>query len=382
MGLTLTDDQILDITGHLWCDEFVWAIEKFAPDDWHCVYWNRDAANTGETYNLGTSEAAALAIVQQHAESESDEIDNVERTDDGLTVWAQDEVYARIKRAEFAEPDDGTRKRLGTLIAPLKTWDLQGLAAALATLPAWLVEPHNFYPIWFDGHIPWQEPSRGEWLPPLSSDHYSLTTAERRALLSQVLLPMWATPNSLAKILQQLLVEHAPGRRPMLAQCQEGLAQALGLASWQVLVARFRSFISPQVAQQFVNDDCVPQVRIWRGPIDMLASVYDYAVERKRSGASPLCVQAKWLDGYRMALTYRCISRADLLREVSAIAGRHPAEFDDPSEMHTLAERRWDAAEQACRVRNEEWSDHGYSGDIIEPDDEAVSTAQAELNGL
>lgn len=382
VDLSLTEDQIFDITGHLWSDAFLDTIDRVAPD-WHCVLWNRDAATTGEIYTLGESEAAALAIVQECAALESHDIDPIERTDDELTVWAEgDEPYARIKRVKFVEPDPRTRQRLATLVTPLRTMDDQGLLDALATLPAWRVERDNSSCAYFDDLIPLEKPRQGEWLPPLSCDLHDLTQDERRALLTQNLLPMWVTPNSLVKLLQHLLAEHAPAQRPTLAQCQEGLASALGLPSWQVLVARFRACATPQIAVQRVNDDSVPQIRMWRGQVEMLASVYDYAVRRKLAGAAPVYVQARWLLEYRMSLTYRLVSRADLLNEVRATAGVHPKEFAEFSPEQRRAEAHWDAIEEACLVKAEEWEDAGYPDDVLCPHPDAVRAAQAALADL
>ncbi|MFP3637432.1 hypothetical protein [Paraburkholderia sp. SIMBA_054] len=385
LNISLTNDQALDITGHLWSDSFVSAVEKPDADEWHCVLWNRDAAATGEPYNLAATEAAALASVQVHADAESHEIDKVERTEVGLTVWTGDEVYARIEPVDFEDPEPDTRRRMATLVTSLKTWDHQGLERALATLPSWRVETYNESPV-CDDDAPitsLRGPRRGEWLPPLSYNQYDLTAEERRAALEQVLLPMWVTPNSLAKLLQQLLAGHESAREaPPLAACQDGLARVLGIASWQTLVSRFRSHITPQVAMQCVIDDTVPPLRFWRGPVDMLASVYDDAVQRKRSGLSPLHVQGGlWLDEYRMALICRSVSRSELKREVATVAGVHPDQFDNPDERN-MARKRWLTAELECRVRAEEWSDSGDSLDILWPAADAIKAAQKELEGV
>lgn len=385
LNISLTNDRALDITGHLWSDAFTRAVEKPDAGDWHCILWNRDAAATGEPYNLAATEAAALASVQEHADAESHDLDEIERTHDGLTVWAGDEVYARIEPIDFEDPEPDTRRRIATLVTPLRTWDQLGLERALGTLPAWRVETYNSFPV-CDDHRPITDlrgPRRGEWLPPLSYNQYDLTMDERRAGLEQNLLPMWVTPNSLARLMQQLLARHESARRaPPLAACQEGLARVLGIGSWQLLVSRFRSHISPQVAMQSMIDDTVPPIRIWRGPVDMLASVYDDAVQRKRSGLSPLHVQGGSFDDYRMALIYRLVSRDDLLRQVATVAGVHPDRFELGTDESNMARQRWLTAELECRVRAEEWFEPGYSHDILWPRADAIEAAHKELEGV
>jgi hypothetical protein len=363
-GIRLTEDDALDVTGHLLCDDMMDVAEK-DPPDWHCILWNRDEAATGEVYSLCRSAPVALAAIKNHAADEQHDLDDeVEVEGPVLNVYSNGKLYARIRRPEWVAPSPTTYRRMATLVSPMRIWEEQRLREALSTLPAWQVEQYNRYRTWFPDRQDVER--RGEWLPRLSANE----TAD--APLEQNLLPLWPTPNAMAATLHQQLSERAAGRLK-LAHCQEGLATILGVGSWQVLLARFRAYSFPQVTMQTLADeDAEPGIRFYKGPVELLAWTYDLALQRKATGASPLYVQVQWLNSFRLALTHQLQSRADLHQAVSA-------KCTVPSELSGEESVRWDAVTRGVSEEAQEWRDYGFGLDELGASDEDTEFARQEL---
>lgn len=371
--ILLTEAEALDLTGHILCDEMV-EVMRYDPPDWHCIFWNYEVSNYFEIYSLCRSGAAALAAVTNHAEDEGHNI--VVKIDvDGtsLIVNCGGELYARICRPEWIEPNPTTHRRLATLVSPLKIWEEQRLIEALSTLPAWQVEQHHTGFIWSMNKP--NKPRTGQWLPALSFNGVP------GAALEQNLLPMWPTPNAMAATLHQLLSERTQ-ERLKLAHCQEALAAIHGAKSWQVLLARFRAYSFPQVSlQHYPNGAAVPAVRFHRGPVELLAWTYDLALQRKAMGESPLYVQVEWVHSFKISLTHRLVSQEELRQQISAKAPSPAAAGWDTTE-HQAAKLRWEAAERSVVEKAEEWRDYGSLLDVIYPRKESCEAASLVLKEL
>lgn len=362
--IRLSENEALDLTGHLLCDEMMAVVES-DPPDWHCILWNRDAAATGEVYSLCRSAPAAVAAVENHAQSELHDLDDeVEVAGTELTVYSNGELYARIRRPDWVEPNPTTYRRMATLVSPLRTWEEYRLHEALSSLPAWQVEQYNRYPTWFpEGE---EAERRGEWLPRLSAN------MTEGAPLEQNLLPMWPTPNAMAATLHQQLSERAAGRLK-LADSQEGLATILGVGSWQVLLARFRANSFPHVMVQTVaEENAEPGIRFYKGPVELLAGTYDLALQRKAAGASTLFVQVQWLNSFHLALTHRLMSRADLHLAVKA-------KCTVPSDLSGEESMRWDEVNRGVAEEAQEWTDYGFGLDQLGASDEDTEVARQKL---
>lgn len=365
-GIALTDDQLFDITGELLCDLLDDAVRR-PPPDWHCIYWG-EGANEGEIYSLCASREESLACVKVQADADGYELDALEMDDSlGLLAWSGEELYARIAQVRYEMPDPLTLKRVQTLLSPLRVNDQQGLMDALSSLPAWQVERFTRDFLWKD--TPLEPLETGEWLEPYSNALHEYPAAKP---VEQVLLPMWPTPNNMAKLLQQMLTPHAV-TPPKLSRCQTCLAHLFRADSWQTLLAKYRAYVQPHVTVHETGAEKASYgVRFYRGPDHLLAWAYDLARSHKAQGRA-LYVSAEWRSN-RLALKHSVRSRAELMAAYRVAKGASASSLADG--MGPLFA---DGTEVELRAQAEQWQDHGYDFDKVYASDDDIADAKEEL---
>lgn len=359
LGLSLTNDEAMDMTGHLLGPQLY--AELHEPSDWHCILWNRDVALTSEIYSLASSAPEALATVLTLGDEEDQELDPVECHGNGMVVRHDGQIYATIYRPTYKTPRSDLLQRIETILAPLVIADERGLLRRLANLPAWTVEPYNSMPLYSSLVVPIRSPRDGEWRAPLSftfgeevtSDTTAAHQLERPAAV-QSRLPMWVTPSSAAKTLQTLLAERL-AVRPKLSRCQETMARAYGLDSWQIFLARYRQCVFLQATRQMVCDETQPQLQFYRSAAELLACVYGEALQRLATDDAPMHISIGWLMDANPVLTWRDCAVDDIRARLVAMAGPDPTTFSYRQPEHEEVTTRWDDLELQLRCAAKEW---------------------------
>jgi hypothetical protein len=380
--ISLTQDNALDIVEHLSCDHFN-AFMDSPPEDWHCVFWAPDLPIDDVTDpSLARSQTEAVA----GAMSRLSEMEPLDLARDGqeIIVASDDGECARIRKTPFLDPDETTLQRIQSLVAPLKTWDEQALVRELSQLKSWHIESGRSLSSLLYHRDGLTELRKGEWLPPVWLDRPQDKAMPAEALRplreearEQNQLPMWATPNTLARLFQRLLEQYG-GVRLKLATCQEELAHVFGVDSWQILLSKFRSHTYLLQSTRLFAPE--PEFHFFRGPLEMLAWTYDEAKRYERHGTR-LHLQVDWTNGYRLGLTQRLISIAKLYDRVSAAAGEpYPPHASLQSALET--EARWDNVEIPLRAEAEEWHCSHFPNDVLYPDQELIERAKRELDEL
>lgn len=386
-GAVLDDDGALDLAGHLVSDQMQ-SVVRDDPSDYHMVIWNREVALTAELFGLAESAEDAVAVAIGQASDEGFEIDDVQRDGDAWVVWTQGQRYAEIERVKYESPDEATVQRFETLVGKISTWDEVALIRALSDLPAWKVTADNRMPLWSKLQLPSDSPRSGEWLPRMSVTHgrgkrgLVKTGDTIKDLKAEIefenasgeknRLPMWVTPQSMAKLLQKL-VEERGGSEVKLSGCQEALAKALGVGSWQVLLAKFRKRAFVQACLREGAVDARKNVIFYRSPTAMLAGIYGRAREMKSDGKQ-LHLAISWIGD---APDVRwCDRSVDELRSaVAAEAGPNPDSVS--RELRGAAEEAWEEAEVRHRQAAGQWGCYSKEFELVMHPDEASIDAAA-----
>jgi hypothetical protein len=369
-GVDLDEDGALDLASHLMSDVMTRALIE-APADWHRVLWNREIAQTCEMTSLARSQEDALAAVIVDARDAGREIDSVQRQGAQIEAHSEGEVYATIGLVPFESPPLETAQRFETLLAKLSVSDEIGLLKELSSLPAWLVEPDNRMPLWSSMVMPVGTPRAGQWLPRLSVTHgsgrhaipdtedlrkdFAARLEREEKAMERNRLPMWVTPQSMAKLLQAMLSERSGGK-VKLSACQEALARALGVQSWQVLVAWFTRHVFVQKSERSGEDDGEQDVRFFRSPAELFAGIYDDARRLKAVGKQ-LHLSVSWIDGTQPSVRWGRLSSQDLRRAIALEVGHPPDELR--VQLPYQEETRWREAEDKHRAAAGEWSTPG-----------------------
>lgn len=395
LGLRLSEDEALDLASHLYCDDFA-RLTTNPPGDWHCIRWNQDAAGADEIYNLVDGQSETLAVVMSQARERELELGEVVRSGDGLVVYADGDVYASIERISYENASAAVVRRFETLIAPLCIADEMGLLRKLLTLPAWVVEVKNDAALWSDKIFPVDSPRSGEYLPRLSFTHGSgasrpaeaetdaeTDSSERIAAQQRAVeknrLPMWVTPQSLAKLLQKLL-EELTGDLPKLSRCQEALAKGYGARSWQALVARFKNENVPLVSLRTSSNDSEKFLRFYRTPIELLACIYEEAESQRAVPDQRIHIGAGWLDGRTLSVSYRKRGTKEIRDEIAATAGPSPQDIGWGKNGYADAEEKWALAELTLRAQSGEWkTSHWGLTNVLCADADLIDAAQKWL---
>jgi hypothetical protein len=398
-GISLTSDEVLDLAGHLWSDDIQAIFNE--PAHWHVIWWEREAAQTGEILSLARSRAKAVAAVMSNAHREGHELEDLEADTQPLEIYCEGELYAKIEPIEFVQPRPDLLRRMQTLLSPIKVSDERTLMRRLMELPAWTIELYNDFDwSWSDNHVlPVGTPRPGEWLRPYSFTHGNrdkwpeLRGREERQLsmvdlienpdpTEQNLQPMWPTPQSLAKLLQSELAHKMP-EPPKLSWCQETLANLLHAGSWNGLVARFNAHVFLQLTESEVTDTEheMPDVLFYESPAHLLASVYERSEVLRAAGRPGLYVSVSWLNGTSISLRAGERPRDEIEAEVAAKCVS-PAQINEQTAEHQAARDAWTGLQQALRARSRQLRAVDLMDVSASYDDEDLEAAEEALRKL